>query len=254
MINVNTKNIVTCLKRLGLKKGDAFLVHSSLSSFGYVNGGAGAVIEAMLKSVGAEGTVVVPTLTGTEKDGPDNPPVFDVRKTPCWTGRIPSEFMKDSRSKRSLHPTHSVSSIGPLTDFLINGHENSITPCGKNSPYYKLAERGGYILLIGVNQESNTTLHTVEEIAKVPYHMQKEPTECVIIDYDGNKFTRSLYLHSWGTPRNFQIIDDDLEKLGIIHKEKCGKSVLRLINSMQMIDWLVGILRKDPWYLVSKSF
>lgn len=251
-MNVDLDTIVESLKLLGLKKGDTVLVHSSLSSFGYVEGGAKTVIEAIINCVEEEGTVVVPTLTGKREDGPDNPPIFDVRNTPCWTGRIPNEFMKDLRAKRSLHPTHSVSVIGPLTDFLIKDHENSITPCGKKSPYYRLAEKGGYILLIGVNQESNTTLHTVEELAKVPYHMQKVPTNCVIIDYDGNRFTRNLYLHDWGTPRNFQIIDNDLEKLKIMRKGKCGNSTLRLINSSDMIDYVLKKLNDNSEYLVKK--
>lgn len=251
---VDFKDILLSLRELGVKKGDILLVHSSLSSFGHVNRGATTVIEAMLESVGAEGTVVVPTLTGTEKDGPDNPPIFDVRKTPCWTGRIPTEFMKRPQSRRSLHPTHSVSGIGPLVPFLINGHENSTTPCGKNSPYYRLAEKGGYILLVGVDQESNTTIHTTEELAEVPYHMQRKPTDTIIIDYSGNKIIKRLYLHRWGMPRQFQRIDEELGKLGIMRKERCGESTLRLINSMQMINWLVDRLREDPWYLCLHPF
>ncbi|MCL5031860.1 MAG: AAC(3) family N-acetyltransferase [Thermotogae bacterium] len=251
-MNVDLGTIVESLKLLGLKNGDAVLVHSSLSSFGYVEGGSETVIKALIRCVGEEGTIVIPTLTGKREDGPDNPPVFDVRNTPCWTGRIPNEFMKDPRSKRSLHPTHSVSVIGPLTEFLIKDHENSITPCGKESPYYRLAQKGGYILLIGVNQESNSTLHTVEEIAKVPYHMQKMPTNCVIIDYNGNKSIKSLYLHDWGTPRNFQVIDNDLEKLGIMRKEKCGNSTLRLIKSIDMIEYVLNKLIHNPEYLVKK--
>lgn len=252
---VDFEAILLSLGELGVKQGDILLVYSSLSSFGYVHGGANTVIDALLKAVGQEGTVLVPTLTGKSTDGPQNPPIFDVKETPCWTGKIPATFMKLPQAKRSLHPTHSVSSIGPLTEFLIKNHENSMTPCGEESPYYRLAEKGGYILLIGVDQESNTTIHTAEELAEVPYHMQKEPTECTIIDYKykGNRFTRRLYLHKWGTSRQFQKIDDKLEKLGFMRKVKCGNSTLRLINSMQMIDWLVSILRKEPWYLCLHS-
>ncbi len=251
---VGFEDILLSLKELGIKQGDVLLVHSSLSSFGYVRCGADTVINALLEVVGQEGTVLVPTLTGKNTDGPQNPPIFNVRETPCWTGRIPTEFMKRRQSRRSLHPTHSVSGIGPLVPFLINGHENSTTPCGKASPYYRLAEKSGYILLVGVDQESNTTIHTAEELAKVPYHMQREPTDAIISDYEGNKIIKHLYLHRWGVPRKFQRIDGELEKLGIMCKGKCGRSTLRLINSMQMIDWLVDILHNDPWYLCLNSF
>lgn len=49
------------LRELGLKEGDIVGVHSSLSSFGYVDGGADTVIDALLEVVGEEGTIVMPT-------------------------------------------------------------------------------------------------------------------------------------------------------------------------------------------------
>ena len=39
--------IVNKLQEIGLKKGDIVIVHASLSSMGYVCGGAQAVIEAL---------------------------------------------------------------------------------------------------------------------------------------------------------------------------------------------------------------
>lgn len=246
---VTKEEIVSGLRELGLKDGDGVLVHSSLSSFGYVEGGADTVIDALLEAVGPNGAVLVPTLTGRREDGPDNPPIFDVRNSSCWTGRIPTEFMKRPQARRSLHPTHSVAGIGPLVDTLIEGHEYSLTPCGIKSPYYRLAERGGFILLIGVGQGSNTTIHTAEELAEVPYHMQKEPTECVVIDYEGNRLLVRLYLHDWDTPRQFERIDEELLKLGIMRIGKVGNSTLRLIRSLPMIEFLVEKLHKDPRYL-----
>ena len=67
---VHKEDIVRGLGELGLRPGDVVLVHSSLSSFGYVEGGADAVIDALLDAVGPEGTVMVPTLTGSPEDSP----------------------------------------------------------------------------------------------------------------------------------------------------------------------------------------
>ena len=246
---VTQRDIAKGLRELELKSGDGVLVHSSLSSFGHVINGADAVIDALLEVVGDTGDVLVPTLTGTEDDGPTMPPVFDVRSTPCWTGRIPNVFMNRKEARRSLHPTHSVSGIGPNIASMEEGHSDCLTPCGQSSPYYRLAQRGGYILLIGVGQDSNTTIHTAEELAEVPYHMQKEPTDTRVIDHEGVQRVKRLFLHDWGTPREFQRIDDQLLGLGIMRMGKVGGSTLRLIRSLAMLDWLVGVLREDPRYL-----
>ena len=58
---VTLKDIVAALKDIGVQKGQAIMVHTSLSSLGYVCGGAQSVIEALLECVGGEGTIMMPT-------------------------------------------------------------------------------------------------------------------------------------------------------------------------------------------------
>ena len=55
------EDIVSALKRLGVDKGQNIMVHTSLSSLGFVCGGAQVVIEALLECVGDEGTIMMPT-------------------------------------------------------------------------------------------------------------------------------------------------------------------------------------------------
>ena len=43
------------LKEIGLESGDNVIVHTSLKSMGYVCGGAQAVIEALIETVGENG-------------------------------------------------------------------------------------------------------------------------------------------------------------------------------------------------------
>ena len=52
------------LRTVGLRAGQHILVHSRLSSFGYVKGGASAVIDALEKVITPEGTLVMPTYSG----------------------------------------------------------------------------------------------------------------------------------------------------------------------------------------------
>ncbi|HEX2185190.1 MAG TPA: AAC(3) family N-acetyltransferase [Chloroflexota bacterium] len=158
------------LSGLGLRAGDTVLVHASLSRLGHVVGGAEAVIDTLLDVVGAAGTVLFPTLTGSEHDGLDRPPGMDVRVTPCWTGRIPETARQRPGAQRSLHPTHSVAALGAAAEAYARGHEGGASPCDEQSPYSRLIGEAGLILLLGgVTQQSNTTLHCLEELAGVPY-------------------------------------------------------------------------------------
>jgi aminoglycoside 3-N-acetyltransferase len=254
-MKITKSDIADGFKGLGLSKGNIVLMHSSLRSFGYVEGGAETVIASILETVGDEGCVMVPTLTGSITDTSGNPPVFDVSKTSCWTGRIPETFRTDLRAKRSLHPTHSVAAIGMKTqNNLIEGHEKGRSPCDECSPYYKNALAGGYILLIGVDQECNTTVHCCEEIAGVPYHLQEDMAKIDLIGYSGECITVFNRLHNWHKPpTDFNKFDDILLSKHIAKISKIGNSTIRLINAGDMLDTCVGILKKHPKFLLKNA-
>lgn len=55
------EEIVQKLREVGLEKGDAVMVHTSLKRMGYVCGGAQTVIEALMEVVGENGTIMMPT-------------------------------------------------------------------------------------------------------------------------------------------------------------------------------------------------
>ena len=246
-------DIVSGLRGLGLRPGDRVLAHSSLSSFGYVEGGAPAVIDALLDAVGPEGTVLVPTLTGDEALSPENPPRFDPRSSPCWTGRIPETLRMRPDAIRSLHPTHSVAAIGRDAESLTREHIDSITPCDERSPYGKLAELpNGYVLLIGVSYQSLTLLHHVEEIAGADYHMQGEPVRAELI-VEGAPMYRHYFLHKYGTPRNFGVLEPLLEERGQQTETAVGRARLRLISAPGLVDAARRCLRANPRFFCATA-
>ena len=55
------EEIVQKLREVGLEKGDAVMVHTSLKRMGYICGGAQTVIEALMEVVGENGTIMMPT-------------------------------------------------------------------------------------------------------------------------------------------------------------------------------------------------
>ncbi|MCS6829854.1 MAG: AAC(3) family N-acetyltransferase [Armatimonadota bacterium] len=252
-LGIDKGSIVQHLRRLGVTKGKDVLVHSSLSSIGWVEGGADTVIEALLAAVSPAGTILMPALNGSPQDSPQNPPRMDVNSTTCpeWIGVIPETFRRRAGVRRSLHPTHSVTALGARAEFYTEGHERCQTPCGEGSPYVKLMENRGYILLLGCNQQSNTSLHALEELAQVPYHLQNEWTEGVVIDAEGREIVVRNRLHLWRWERDFTKADEPLRHAGAMHEEMVGNAYCRLIDACAMRQVLLPILNTDPLWLLA---
>lgn len=240
-------------RRLGIGAGDILLVHSSLSSLGFVEGGAETVIDALLEAVSPGGSVMMPTLTGSEMLSASNPPVYDVANAACWTGRIPESFRKRAEAVRSLHPTHSVAIIGPHAEALARGHELCSTPCGEESPYGRLVESGGKVVLLGVNHNCSTLFHYVEEIAGLPYHMQEAPGEALIVLPDGEQRRVKIGLHLYGPARDFVRLEARFCKAGVQRAGKIGEALVRVVSARGMVACALDALKEDPEVLLKEG-
>ncbi|HOD51832.1 MAG TPA: AAC(3) family N-acetyltransferase [Candidatus Hydrogenedentes bacterium] len=250
---VTRSDITAGFRELGIHLGDAILVHSSLSSFGHVEGGADAVIDGILDALGPEGTLLVPTLTGGPELSPENPPHIDLRTAPCWVGRIPETARQRSEAVRSVHPTHSCAAIGSRAAELTRGHYLSPTPCGVTSPYFRLAAAGGSIVMIGCGLSRCTTCHTVEELANVDYHLQRRVAYGWCIDQTGARIETPCLLHSYDGPeRDFPVLEPGLLEKGLMRKGTIGNAEIRVIDAMGLIETALDRLRFDPYYLTRK--
>ncbi|MCD6221133.1 AAC(3) family N-acetyltransferase [bacterium] len=256
---VKKEQIIRGLERLGLNRGDMVLVHSSLSSIGYVEGGADAVIDALLEVVGKEGTVAVPNLPviwyreESHVDYLKRQPIFDVRVTPSKVGKISEVLRARREARRSLHPSHSVAAIGKRRDWLIEGHEKCLSPCGRGSPYWKICQTKGKILLLGVGQNTNTTLHTIEEVGGAPV-LTAEIFYPLVIDYEGRLITVPMRAHKANQPRDFEKMDDICKKRKIMKIGRIGKATVRLIEAGELLEIGIDILKKEPKFLFKGSF
>lgn len=157
-------NLVRALREIGVEPGDSFVVHSSYRSFGGVEGGPEAVLDALIEAVGPSGNLVLPTFNYT---GNIAEPYFDPAVVPCLTGIIPELGRKRPNALRSLHPTHSLTVIGPDAVELTKDHMWFRT-VGPGSPIDRLQKMGGKVLLLGVGHTSNTMIHLGEEYAGTP--------------------------------------------------------------------------------------
>lgn len=254
---IDKNGIVHALREVGVREGGILMVHSSLKSLGWVNGGAGAVIEALLQAIGPDGTLLMPTITGAATDAPNHPPIFDVIESPGWTGRLPETLRRWPGARRSWHPTHSVAALGPAAEHLLRDHHRSPTPCGWNTPYGRLIHEGGKVLFIGVTFDCCTLMHAFEEFAGVDYHMQKEPVDCVIIPPPGEgvRFTARLGLHWWNpaAPRDFPAMEPALREAGALTLGHAGPAPLRLLDARLAHDIVMAELKKNPRALLKQE-
>jgi len=157
---ITRDEITDGLRRLGLGSGDLVHVHSSLRSLGHVVGGAEAVVDALLEAVAPGGTVMVPTFNHGAAE------VFDVRTTPSTNGAITEALRCRPTAVRSVHPTHPCAAIGPPARELVEGHLQLCT-FDADSPLGRCGRLGGWVLLLGVGMQVNTSAHIGETMANV---------------------------------------------------------------------------------------
>lgn len=243
------------LNALGVKRGGILLVHSSLAQFGFVPGGAAVVIRVLQTVVGPEGTLIMPTHTWEWMNKGCR--VFNAADTQSCVGRLSDVFRQMHGVLRSLHPTHSVAAKGPLAADIIADHEYSSTPCGNGTPYAKVLDLGGQILLLGCSTEANTCFHTLEARCGFPYLLREEETRFEIIDAGGRSQFISVPLHRdasvRGEPiaRRFDEMEDILVEMGVAKRGLIGQAHAVLIEGSGLLEHFKPLLDADPFYLLA---
>ena len=264
MVNNETRVILTKedlikqFKECGVAQGQAIFVHTSIKKLGFVVGGAETVIRALLEIVGEEGTLMMPSQTwknldpskGVHWEEPEewfdiirqNWPAYDKEVTPTLTmGAVAEMFRSWPGVKRSDHPARSVAAVGKYAEFLTKDHDLS-NIFGKDSPVDKLYQLDGYVLLIGVGYDKNTSLHLAETRAN--FSTKKFTNESSAIMVNGKR--------EWVTYNTQDVDDEDFIKLGSIYDKennivvhKVGNADVRFIKQRPLVDFAVKWMEKN---------
>ncbi len=241
--------IAADLQRLGVRPGGVLLVHSSLSSLGYVLGGPETVIRGLLQALGPEGTLLIPALSYEHVTS--KAPFFDVRRTPSNVGAIPEAFRKRAGTGRSIHPTHSVCSVGPRTGELLGDHDLDSTPCGEHSPFRKLRDVGGQILMLGCGLRPNTSMHGIEELSAPPYLFGPQLTY-VLTYADGHSIEKEYTTHGFdGWAQRYDRVAEVLETPALKHGPVL-KAQAHLIYAPALWEAVHAALKRDPLRFVER--
>jgi aminoglycoside 3-N-acetyltransferase len=219
-------DIAEGLRQLGLKQGDLVLLHSSLASLGKVDGGAEGVVEAFLSVLGDTGTLLAP--------------VFEP-----GLGVIAAAIDRHPRAVRSVQPLACVAAIGKDAAALCRDHWKAETAHTHDTPYMRLAEKGGYVCLLGVDQDRSTTLHTAEALLRLPYLT----TETRTFHTPEGETTKSWPFFP-GPHRDFIGLDRLLRASGRMRVGKIGNAIVRLIKSRDLIDLALEAGHNNPTFVL----
>lgn len=234
-------DLVGALREAGLDQLRDVIMHSSLSSLGWVEGGADTVIDAVVEVLGPEGTLMVPTFNYVLRD-----PVFDPPHVVSETGAITNALRKRREAIRSIHPTYSVAAVGKRAAEFTAEHWKA-EPVGLGSPIDRLAKAGGHVFLLGVKHDSDSTMHVGEAYAKVPYrHVPYDPTwpRTAQVRTDSGEIV-SVDLHDEpGCSTAFGVVELPLRERECIQDFKIEQTKCQLVKSQDVVDTTLELLQK----------
>lgn len=202
------------------------------------------MIQALVDVLGPNGTLMAPYfldyITHQEVFNPLNPP-------PAVTGAIPNCLVAWPEAQLSSSPSHPVVALGSLAELLIKDHQR-VSPVGQDSPFDRLASLSGKVLLLGVNQQANTTIHTGEAVAPAVYWGMPRPDrpKGLFVRLPGGAVEWVHLKEIPGHSAGFDKIEPYLRARGIIRPGGIGQAACQLMRAKALIDAVTDYLKLDP--------
>jgi aminoglycoside 3-N-acetyltransferase len=242
------------LERVGVRPGDALMVHSSFDRFAGFAGQPTDVIEVLLETVGPAGTVLMPTMPfdGLAVDYVASRPVFDVRRTPSRMGLITEWFRRWPGAVRSVHPTHPVAAWGARAEELSADHHRAETPCGHGSPWRRLLDVHGKVLMLGTDLRCMTFGHVSEVDLEQRFPFQMFTTERFRLqskDHAGNllETTTRLFNPALSRRRRLDRVIPVLKQHAAWHETHVGRLPLLLLAADEVTDAIMTLARAQVY-------
>ncbi len=239
------------LATIGVEPEMTLMVHSSLSSIGWVLGGAPTVVRALLHLLGEKGTLVMPAATPQCADpatwtAPAVPdvwldevrehlPLFDPRTTPTAMGAIPETFRTWPDTLRSDHPLESVCARGADASEIVGDHPLAFSE-GRGGPFEKLYDLDARVLLLGVGFNRCTALHFAESLS------DKRRTTTVRFPAleDGRRVWIEVPNVADDNDTHFPVIGEEYLSAGRARRGRIGDAESTLFPMRDLVDFAVG--------------
>jgi aminoglycoside 3-N-acetyltransferase len=256
--SIELATLEAAFAQLGLAPGDSVLVHSGISNLGKVIGGPPAVFELIQKTVGDQGNVLYPVFPfgGLMYEHLRFNPGFDARTSPSKMGAL-TEYALKVGGRRSIHPTHSVLAFGDQSEAFVAEHHLCATPFADQSPYARLVETSGKILLLGVGLNSTTSFHRVEDRlgAEFPVKVYLDQVFCVpCLGADGLEYQVTTPAHDpfVSRVRDCDLFRDIFLETGVLREVPVGSGKIGIIDAKAMEECLETSCQRDRLTIYGK--
>ena len=240
---ITETSIINGLTQLGVQPGMALEVHSSLKSFGYVDGGAFTVINAIKTVIGANGAIVMPSF----KLSP-NLPLDENDINLGLTLKI--KILHDESEKSAMGIISDTFKAMP--DVMTGEGIFRVSAWGKDAQkhvsngFNHLINSNGYALLLGVDIYSMSTMHYVEDC--MPYEIKNKFTP----SDEANKIypESDWFVESWKpAAKPWYTIQERAMAQGYIKETMIGNAKCLLVHVKNTIELYRKALQTEPFEL-----
>jgi aminoglycoside 3-N-acetyltransferase len=240
-------DLIVAFETLGLQN-KAVIAHASLRSFGHVEGGADSVVTGLNHTTGA---FIMPTHTYktmiTPLSGPANnainygrgqqwnrlsePYQPDMPADPMM-GVVPESMRHWPETRRSMHPILSFGGIRAEKILQTQTIENPF------APLRALVELDGWVLLLGVDHTTNTSIHFAEKLAGRKQFVRWALTDSGTVTCPGFP----------GCSAGFQAIEPEVRPF--TKTVKVGNATVQALPLRALMVRVIKMIKKDKYALL----
>ena len=242
------RDFITGFRKLEIDRSRSIIAHASLSAFGEVQGGAETVVGAALASfdslimpVFTLKTIVIPeagpenngVVYGSGKDA-NRMAEFFLPDMPAdrLMGRPAETLRRHPKACRSSHPILSFTGVNA------NQALEAQTIVEPLAPIRVLTENNGWVLLLGVGNSVNTSIHYAESLSGRKQFVRWALTQQGIVECPGYP----------GCSDGFQALDLHLD--GVTCRVVIGSVMVQAIPLVDLVEIVKTCLAADHFMLL----
>ncbi len=237
------RDLIIGFRQLEISPENPIIVHASLSSFGEIRGGVETLFGALLNTFSS---ILTPTFTyktmiipevGPENNGIDYGSGKSLNKmAEFFSADLPADRLMGVLAEKIRTYPKAVRSNHPILSFAgINLPEAIHSQSLENplAPIQWLHDHEGAILLLGVDQTVNTSIHLAEQLAGRKSFIRWGLTRNAILECPNFP----------GCSNGFNKVEHYLSHLTMA--TQIGKATIKVISISELFATLIPIIQKD---------